>query len=787
MKCLNLNSLHAIKLVAKQTTQKNNCTQLLAFKLNCQSSLNQSASFTSAASLLSRYHVVGKNKNINKLGQTNQVLINNNQRALANTSPGNYASSTTATQSFPASQHASKQSVVDESDHLPQYPVPDLNETLHKLKESILPFAMNSEELAEALGLIDSFSRHGGPKLDLLLKHKASLTKNWIAKDWWVNEMYLRSRQPLVVHSNPATIYPSFPFDVTNRQKLVDVSSHLILGLIDFKLALLSGYNPESTSPDNETTLDDQLCYNQYMNLFGTTRIPDLQRDFLEIKNLAYGQEAEPFYFIVSSRGKFYQVCVQNVQDKTQCLNTVTSALNTIISNAEVSSDDLDGIGILTSQSRPAWAKSFKMLDEDSIDCIKRSELVVCLDNIKYSDKRDSNSNSLLTSKQESQDFMAALGKHILHSDLDNAGNRWFDKTLQLIIVADDNNERLLGAGLNYEHSVTEGVVITKLLEYSYDRAVQSSQGCYQNRPLKSQNLDANYNNLDFSSSSSLKQLQMYNSSHTDELKLDMKRAKSDLAALIGQMELAYLNYSSYGSNAIKSWNCSPDSWFQVALASAYYNIHSRVGACYESASTRQFKFGRTETIRSTTNDVANFCLNPNTNNLKRAIVSHKSFSSDANKGQGVDRALLGYKLAFRELTSHTWNWGLPSQYELNTKPRFEEQSLNLSEYFTDKELRKIAAFFNNELIKRSSKYNLATSQVSSVYPKIYMTYGPLTVDGYGCCYNITGQSISCAITANSAYLSFQCDVVGLRKSLASSLDMMRNLVEDERKSSKNI
>lgn len=47
-------------------------------------------------------------------------------------------------------------------------------------------------------------------------------------------------------------------------------------------------------------------------------------------------------------------------------------------------------------------------------------------------------------------------------SSEDNSGNRWFDKTMQFVISEDGV------CGLNYEHSIAEGIVVIQLSEHLF-------------------------------------------------------------------------------------------------------------------------------------------------------------------------------------------------------------------------------------------------------------------------------------------------------------------------------
>lgn len=683
--------------------------------------------------------------------------------------------------------------VFEDSDHLPSLPVPEVNLTLERLKESISPVAMNSSEFVNTLQLIDEFATTAGPKLDLLLRSKAIQKKNWLADDWWINETYLKSRNSLVINSNPAMIYPSFPFEISNQRSFVNTTAKLISGIIDFKLALIQGYNPEATNSEDEFRLDGNLCYSQYKHIFGTTRIPGEAVDSISLSKTLPAQEcqsSESFNLVVSHRGQFFEVQLNNIEDEKARNDQLVRVLDKIIALGQEGPQGVAGVGALTAANRSDWAKAFKLLDPESTNAIRDAQFVVCIDTIPEDSQEFS--SALLTSPSGSEAHMATLGRQVLHADGANVGNRWFDKAIQLILIADGKSERLLGAGINYEHTCAEGIVITKMIEYSYDRAVQRSR----ESSSSSNFFDRQQISAVSHQPTGFRQLRMLlddeGCENEGEISHYLKRARDDHLAHIGQFDLSYLDYRHYGSNSIKSWNLSPDSWVQVAILSGYYDAHKRFGICYETASTRQFAYGRTETIRSLTKEVAQYCLDPNRETLQSAVKSHKAYARLANNGQAIDRALLGYRMAFNELRSNNWSWGLESSVAVDSKSaeivekvkREGQNTADLSELFSERELSTISAFFNNDLIRRSTRYALSTSQVSSLHSNIYMTYGPILADGYGCCYNITGQRIVAAITANSSNQSFSCEVNKLNNSIQRSLDRMRNIMEESRSKS---
>uniref|UniRef100_A0A1B0DQY5 Choline/carnitine acyltransferase domain-containing protein n=1 Tax=Phlebotomus papatasi TaxID=29031 RepID=A0A1B0DQY5_PHLPP len=168
-----------------------------------------------------------------------------------------------------------------------------------------------------------------------------------------------------------------------------------------------------------------------------------------------------------------------------------------------------------------------------------------------------------------------------------------------------------------------------------------------------------------------------------------------------------YLHFKEFGKGFIKTHKISPDSFIQIALQYTFLRLHGVPGAHYESAHTRLFVHGRTETIRSCSNDSVAFAksmMESGTNEdrvekLLAAIKAHKDYTMLAMQGKGVDRHLLGLKLTA------------------------QENNMKVPELFSDVGYVK------------SSHMRLSTSQVASKY-EAYMCYGPLVDNGYGCCYN---------------------------------------------------
>jgi len=120
--------------------------------------------------------------------------------------------------------------------------------------------------------------------------------------------------------------------------------------------------------------------------------------------------------------------------------------------------------------------------------------------------------------------------------------------------------------------------------------------------------------------------------------------------------DLAVLEFAGYGKDTIKTYKTSPDSYAQLVMGLAYYKMEGKVAPTYESAQTRKYRLGRTEVIRSTTNEALAWYKSmedSSRSNLERlelfrkAAAKHIKLAGEAADGRGVDRHLFGESSLF--------------------------------------------------------------------------------------------------------------------------------------------
>lgn len=451
----------------------------------------------------------------------------------------------------------------------------------------------------------------------------------------------------------------------------------------------------------------NEMDMQQYHKVFGTCRIPGEPGDSMQFY-------PDSRHIAVTVSDVFFKVPVYAEDGSILGENQLQSQIKQCIEMAGKQKNPLK-VGVLTSDNRDNWAKAYLELvkagsNRQSLSEIQKSLFVLSIDREMPQIQDD------ITTAEYT--LVTGAGSQF------NAGNRWYDKTVQFIIGSTGIN------GLTYEHSPAEGGPISVMSDFIMKNVLDQETGKAQ--PV---NGSASYDKptlLDFQSSSQIEESIRVASENIDKLSADI--------------EMSYLHFSDYGKNFIKTQKFSPDSFIQMAIQFAFYRLHHVPGAHYESAGTRLYVHGRTETIRSCSKESVAFAKamveskndQEKLQKLKEAIDSHKKYVSQAVQGYGIDRHLLGLKLIAKDN-------GIP-----------------------------VPELYSDEGYVKSSTFRLSTSQVASIYDA-FMCYGPLTNDGYGCCYSPRNNDIWFGLSSMRS--NNETSTALFKKSLQESLQLMYQLL----------
>ncbi|KAL1982171.1 hypothetical protein VTN96DRAFT_1706 [Rasamsonia emersonii] len=542
-------------------------------------------------------------------------------------------------------------------DSLPRLPVPSLEETGRRYLKSVHPL-LSPEEYERTSKAVAEFIRPGGEgeplQKRLLARRDDPSIKNWLT-EWWNHTAYLGYRDPVVPY---VSYFYSYKDDRKRRNPAARAAT-ITTAALDFKRQVDEG----SLEPEYMRRLPMAMSSYQYM--FNCCRIPAEGADYPQ----KYSPQ-ENQHIVVVRKNQFFKLPV--VVDGQQLTTAeLQKQYERIYKLAEHRAPP---VGVLTAANRDHWAAARKKLlaaspaNAQALRDIESSGFLVCLDDA-----------APVTLEERAHQYW--------HGD---GCNRWFDKPLQFII--NDNGT----AGFMGEHSMMDGTPTHRINDY-INKVIFGNKLDFDNPTVRS----------------TLAAPTPIKFEINDEVEKAMTEALQEHRTLIAQHELRVQAFQGYGKGLIKKFKCSPDAYVQMLIQLAYYKMYGINRPTYESASTRKFQEGRTETTRTVSDESVAFCRAHEDPTVPReevvklfraALAAHTKYTQDASDGLGVDRHLFGLKKLLREG-------------------------------------EKVPALYQDPAYAYSSTWYLSTSQLSSEYFNGY-GWSQVVDDGYGIAYMINEDSL---------------------------------------------
>ncbi|KAH5578351.1 hypothetical protein HBI24_163690 [Parastagonospora nodorum] len=566
----------------------------------------------------------------------------------------------------------SKGAMLRFEDSLPRLPVPTLEETAKRYLKSVHPLLSQSEYDATTKA-VNEFVAPGGPgeKLQkrLVERRERPEVKNWIY-DWWNEAAYMAYRDPVV----PYVSYFYSHRDDKKRRNPAKRAAAISTAVLEFKKMVDNG----SLEPEYMKKLP--MAMSSYEFMFNFCRVPKKPSDTGVKYNFKENQ-----HIIAIRKNQFWKI-PHEINGKQLNTSELQLQFERVYEKAEKS----PAVGILTSQNRDVWSDVYPKLkaasdnNAASVKDIEAASFTVCLDDA-----------SPVTLEERAHQYW--------HGD---GSNRWFDKPLQFIV--NDNGT----SGFMGEHSMMDGTPTHRLNDYANQQIFTNAL------PFDDPNIRSDLPNP--------KPLRF---DINEQLKQDISDAQSHFSRQIGAHELRVQAYQGYGKGLIKKFKCSPDAYVQMIIQLAYHKFYGKNRPTYESAATRRFQQGRTETCRTVSDESVAFCAAMNGSDaspeecqklFRAALDAHVKYISDASDGRGVDRHLFGLK-----------------------------KCLQAGE--------EVPALYQDPAYTYSSTWFISSSQLSSEYFNGY-GWSQVVDDGWGLAYMINENSIQfnvCSKGLGSEKMSF--------------------------------
>ena len=449
---------------------------------------------------------------------------------------------------------------------LPRVPLPRVDKSIEAFLDWCTPL-LTSDELLQTFEAAEDFARSD----DAAILHKALQeydrtdgVYSWL-DDFWPAR-YLGRRVPVAINANFIFRYKDQPYNQVQR------AARLIAAGVSYKLKLDAEEIPLAKMRDK------LLCMSQQKYLFSSTRIPAKGRD---IAQAPYSEErpgpSQAKHVLVCYRGHYYRLDVIDDNNNGVTLASIERTLNQLLESSPEPVADAQRAGYFTTLPRDDWADTYAQLSSNNrqaLDDIEQALFCVCLED-------------------SSPEGMQEPADQLLHGD---GGNRWFDKSVSLIVFANGV------AGINCEHCGLDGTVVVDFSDYLMNEEVIGQ--------LEQQD-----------DSGEVPELSEITFSLTDELSGKNEVAKQGFETLAANTASHWFCFEDFGAARIKTFKVSPDAFAQLGFQLAHWRTKGLIGATYESIATRFYERGRTEAMRVVTSQVIEFVnamLDPETSQAKR-------------------------------------------------------------------------------------------------------------------------------------------------------------------------
>ncbi|PCH40276.1 acyltransferase ChoActase/COT/CPT [Wolfiporia cocos MD-104 SS10] len=573
---------------------------------------------------------------------------------------------------------------------LPRLPVPPLSSTTAKYLETVQPHltpAQFSATQAAVKAFLDSpQSKELQQRLEARAREPGM--RNWLA-DWWNEAAYMGYRDPVVVYVSYFYVH----MDDKRKPSQARRAAELLKAMLPFRTLV------ESKQLEPEKIRSIPLSMESYKWLFHSSRYPVKPSDTAKKFDSATHN-----HVVFVRKNKFYQVQLVDKSGRELTAAELEAQIEKVITMA--GSDKAIPVGALTGENRDTWADARSALlaaspsNAVSLEAIESAMIIVCLDDL-----------APVTREDASWGCWVGDGR-----------NRFYDK--HQLIVFENGKSGFLG-----EHSCMDGTPTLRLNEFTL---ASLAAGKVDLGPARTEDTGRD---LD-----APQELPFVVDAKTQTYITQAEAAFDDL---VGKHDMQILHYEGYGKEYIKKFKASPDAWAQLVKQLAFHKMFNRPGVCYESAQTRKYQLGRTEVIRSASNESrawAEAMLNPDKTDehraalFRRAVARHLQYAAWAADGQGLDRHLFGLKMMLRK------NEPVPPIY-------------------------------TDEAYSKTNHWELSTSNLSSPLLDGW-GYGEVVPDGYGLSYSIGDDYLRWTIT------SLKLRTAELKHYLAEAATETRQMME---------
>ena len=379
-------------------------------------------------------------------------------------------------------------------------------------------------------------------------------------EDWWLKYAYLQTRDSLVFSSNFGGNWITHSNLKLTLQGHEDHKRATSMAAVLTQVCNFWQMLRYEKIPPFQDSQGKKYTMHQFRNFFNTTRIPGTGQDKLSL-NFKTAKEGQcPNHIVVLYKGQFFTFIPFTDEGSTCHQDDIVQALLEIENNAE----KVPSIGAISCQDRDLWSHHYEVLAKDNPETVKAINEAICM---------------IILSDFEPQNDSEQLKNCLLN----DCADIWADKSLAFTAF---KNGLITSQS---EHSPFDGMVSAEVC------------GACLMGLMKSKKTENTINHKITVEKLDLKV--------PDETLAIIPECQAKLESRGNDLLLEYHHYPGYGKARLKQLRLHPDAFVQVMIQAAVYKTHDKCLATYETATTRQFYHGRTETVRSCTQEAMDFAI----------------------------------------------------------------------------------------------------------------------------------------------------------------------------------
>lgn len=319
---------------------------------------------------------------------------------------------------------------------LPRLPVPEVHQTLERFLPTALPLAKDQQEIENLKKAVAAFPEQSAVLQERLLKRKQDNPDSSWLQHWWNTLGYLQVRDPVIINVSYFFHFADDPTAATNVQR----AAAILTASAEFRKKVCSGKLPAETIGKKDRA--KTLCSTAYKYMFHACRIPAEKQDSYKIYDPSIYHHA-----VIARKGHFFKIDLCDPETaEPYHVSTLEAAVQDCLGQAELMGDG-PALGWCTSSNRDDWAQARSSLIqqggsemEQALEVLESGAVMICMDD-------------------QEKVSRAECAEMLLHGG-ENGGNRWFDKSIQIMVTSNSK------AGLLGEHSMMDGMPMVGLADH---------------------------------------------------------------------------------------------------------------------------------------------------------------------------------------------------------------------------------------------------------------------------------------------------------------------------------